>query len=139
MRATTADIDRLAALGATVGKPPRLPDTGPEPLPTRKSKYRALKTVVGDKRFDSKKEAATYVKRRLQEQQGEIQDLRLQAEYRLEVNGELICKYKADFVYVENNELVVEDVKSDITRKLPVYRIKKKLMKAIYGIEIRET
>jgi hypothetical protein len=29
-------------------------------------------------------------------------------------------------------------VKSAFTRKLPVYRIKRKLMKAVYGIEIRE-
>jgi hypothetical protein len=30
------------------------------------------------------------------------------------------------------------DVKSDVTRKHPVYRIKKKLMKAVHGIDIRE-
>lgn len=34
--------------------------------------------------------------------------------------------------------LVVEDVKSPATRKLPLYRLKAKLMKAIHGIEIRE-
>jgi len=33
---------------------------------------------------------------------------------------------------------VVEDVKSEFTRKDPVYRLKYKLMKACHGIDIRE-
>jgi len=47
-------------------------------------------------------------------------------------------KYVADFVYQENGQLVVEDVKSTMTRNLPVYRLKKHLMKSVHGLEIRE-
>jgi hypothetical protein len=34
---------------------------------------------------------------------------------------------------------VIEDTKSPITRKHPVYRIKVKLLKALTGVEVRET
>jgi len=37
-----------------------------------------------------------------------------------------------------NGVKVVEDVKSEVTRKLPTYRLKNKLMRAVHGIAIRE-
>lgn len=46
--------------------------------------------------------------------------------------------YVADFVYMENGKQVVEDVKSDITRANPVYKIKKKMLMYVHGIEITE-
>ena len=45
-------------------------------------------------------------------------------------------KYVADFVYLENGQLVVEDVKGVRT---PVYKLKKRLIAEVYGIEIKET
>lgn len=53
-------------------------------------------------------------------------------------NGIKICVYIADYIYIENGRSVVEDVKSAFTAKLPVYRLKKKLLSALLGIEIRE-
>jgi hypothetical protein len=53
----------------------------------------------------------------------------------VEVQGKLICTYVADFKYLENGKEVVEDVKGF---KTPVYKLKKKLVEAIYGIEIIE-
>jgi hypothetical protein len=52
---------------------------------------------------------------------------------------ERACSYVADFVYVdaETGKTVVEDVKSPATRT-PEYRIKRKLMLWIYGIQIKE-
>ena len=47
--------------------------------------------------------------------------------------------YKADFVYYEDGKLVVEDVKSPITRKNRVYAIKKRMVAELYNIEIRES
>jgi hypothetical protein len=44
----------------------------------------------------------------------------------------------ADFCYVEGGVRVVEDLKSEITRKLPVYLIKKHLMLSVLGLQIRE-
>ncbi len=73
-----------------------------------------------------------------QQRRGAISDLRRQVPYKLMVNDKLVCKYVADHVYVENGETVVEDVKSEFMSKNPVFRIKKKLMAACLGIEIRE-
>lgn len=48
--------------------------------------------------------------------------------------------YTADFVYTDKDRnLVVEDVKSDITRKEPDYVLRRKLMLRVHGIRIRET
>lgn len=54
----------------------------------------------------------------------------------MKVNGERAIKYVADFTYIENGELVCEDVKGMKTRE---YIMKRKLMLFIHGIEIRET
>jgi hypothetical protein len=75
---------------------------------------------------------------RYREKSGEITDLELQREFKLEVNGEKVASYICDFAYQENGLLVVEDVKSAMTRKLPVYRLKKKLMFSLHAVQIRE-
>jgi hypothetical protein len=74
----------------------------------------------------------------LLERAGQISELKLQPVYRIEINGMLVCKYIGDFEYIEDGHKVVEDVKSPITRKNPVYRLKNKLMQAVHGINIRE-
>jgi hypothetical protein len=56
--------------------------------------------------------------------------------YPLEVNGVPVATYVADFVYSEAGREVVEDAKGVL---LDVYKIKRKLMLALHGIEIRET
>ena len=48
-----------------------------------------------------------------------------------------ICDYESDFTYRREGKLVVEDVKSKATVTY-AYRIKKKLMLAVFGIEIQE-
>ena len=45
--------------------------------------------------------------------------------------------YVADFTYMDGNTLVIEDVKSEATRKDKVYQLKKKLM-ADKGFTITE-
>ena len=102
------------------------------------SKYRAQKCVVDGITFDSKKEAARYHELRLLERAGEIRNLRLQVPYVLlpkSLYGREI-KYIADFVYFENNEIIIEDVKGVRTA---VYKLKKRMMAEKYGIVIRET
>ncbi|OQA06328.1 MAG: hypothetical protein BWY67_01977 [Bacteroidetes bacterium ADurb.Bin397] len=54
------------------------------------------------------------------------------------VKEKKIATYIADFTYMEKGQYVVEDVKSDFTRKNPVYRLKKKLIEAIYNLKIKE-
>jgi hypothetical protein len=50
-----------------------------------------------------------------------------------------VAKYVGDFMYTDlrTGEIIVEDVKSNPT-KTPIYRLKKKMVLAIYGIAIRE-
>lgn len=88
-------------------------------------------------RFDSKREAKRYQELCLLEKAGGIAKLELQPRFPLVVNGEKITSYRADFRYldVRSGEIVVEDAKGV---KTPVYRLKKKLVRAIYGIDIQE-
>lgn len=69
---------------------------------------------------------------------GRIAALRCQVRFKLVVNGVKVAVYVCDFLYVQNGVRVVEDVKSEMTAKLPTYRLKRSLMKACHGIDIRE-
>ncbi len=101
-----------------------------------KNKYGAVQTIVDGIKFHSGKEANRYLELKLLQRAGEISDLRLQIPFEFEVNGMKICKYIADFAYQEKGKRVIEDSKGV---KTDTYRIKKKLMKAIYNIEVLET
>ena len=103
-----------------------------------KTKYNNKKTTVDNIKFDSKKESKRYGDLKMRERAGEISGLKLQVPFPIEVNGKVICRYVADFLYIEKDKLIVEDVKSEVTRRLPVYRLKKKLLAAVYGIENKE-
>ena len=99
------------------------------------SKYRNIKTEVDGIVFDSKAEARRYAELRLLEKANEISDLRLQSKFECKINEKKICTYKADFDYYKGDQWVVEDVKGFRTQ---VYRLKKKLVEALHGVEIRE-
>lgn len=102
-----------------------------------RNKYNAKKTVIDGIAFDSKAEATRYGELKLLERAGVIKDLEVHPKYKLDVNGIRICTYTADFEYIENGEKTTEDVKSRATITYS-YKLKKKLMKAIYGIDIVE-
>ena len=103
----------------------------------RRSKYGAIKTKVDGHLFDSRKEARRYSALKVLLEQGTITDLELQVPFSLDVNGDHICNYVADFTYeLRDGTPVVEDVKGVLT---DVYRLKKKLMLAIHRIAIHET
>ncbi|MBK8467712.1 MAG: DUF1064 domain-containing protein [Chloracidobacterium sp.] len=101
-----------------------------------RNKFNAVKTEVDGFVFDSEAEARRYSELLILEKAGEIKSLCLQPVFTLIVNGERVGKYIADFKYLTaKGETVVEDVKGV---KTPVYRLKKKLVKAIYGFDIVE-
>lgn len=108
------------------------------------SKYKAKKMTIDGYTFDSKKESIRYLELKTLEQKGIIKNLKLQPRFELQekfkLNGKARRKieYIADFSYIQNGKLVVEDVKSSFTRKNPLYRIKKKLFEYKYQIEIKE-
>lgn len=95
-------------------------------------------TDVAGNVHDSGKEYRHWQSLEIREKAGEISQLRRQVPFALVVNGVLVCQYIADAVYVEGSATIVDDVKSEPTRKKPEYRIKLKLMQAIHGIQIRE-
>ena len=101
------------------------------------SKYKNVKTTLDGITFDSKKEATRYAELMLLQRSGLIQNLRLQVSFELipKQAGERAVRYIADFVYDENGETIVEDVKGVRT---DVYRLKKKLMLKVHGLRIKE-
>ena len=99
------------------------------------SKYRNIKTEVDGIVFDSKAEARRYAELKLLEKANEISDLRLQPKFNCKIHGKKICTYRADFDYYHGDQWVVEDVKGFRTQ---VYRLKKRLVEALHGVEIRE-
>ncbi len=108
-------LRKLIAAGATISGPA-------SPAPT---KYRNQKTVVDGAPFDLL----------LLEKAGAISTLSRQVPFLIVINGVRVCKYTADFTYIENGVLVVEDAKGVRTT---AYKLKKRLMKAVHGIEIHE-
>jgi hypothetical protein len=94
-------------------------------------------TVEGEK-FDSMREFNRYYELKLMERSGAITNLVRTPKFPFRHNEQLICRYEGDFSYREGGKLIVEDVKSPVTRKDPVYRLKNKMLKAFYGIQIRE-
>lgn len=101
-----------------------------------RQKYGAQPVIVDGLRFASKKEAARYRELKAWQDAGGIGGLELQPRYPLVVNGEKVGTYVADFRYRRDGEAITEDVKGV---KTPLYKLKAKLVKALYGIEILET
>ena len=106
-------------------------------IPSR-SKYRNVRTIVAGKRFASQAEAMRYLALRAMEIAGEITHLQTQVAFSLLVNGVSVGDYIADFTYymAGSGAFVVEDKKG---MRTPIYRLKKKLMKAVHGIDIVES
>jgi hypothetical protein len=125
---------------------------------SQKSKYGSRKVTVDGVTYDSVKEYRRFKELSLLERAGTIQNLQRQVKYVLIPAqreycddiytrgrnkgcfkpGKLIereCSYIADFVYIQNGEIVVEDTKGFRTKD---YIIKRKLMLWNYGIQIKE-
>lgn len=87
--------------------------------------------------FASMKEGERYLILRSRLRRSQIASLDLQPSYEVNIKNKKICVYRADFRYWDcvSGERVVEDVKGF---KTPVYRLKKKLVEAIYDIKITE-
>lgn len=101
------------------------------------SKYGARPVTIDGHRFDSQAEGRRYIELRLLVRARAIADLTVHPSWPLTVNGRRCGRYVGDFSYIDNQTGlgVVEDVKGVRT---PVYRLKKKLMLALYGIDIVE-
>lgn len=105
------------------------------------TKYGNVKTTVDGEKFDSAAEARRYQVLKIMERAKEITDLKRQVRYPLvahAVEPVAVAFYVADFVYrrVSDGVEVVEDCKGFRT---DMYKLKRKWMKACYGIDILET
>lgn len=102
-------------------------------------KYNATKTYVDDIKFDSASEASRYALLLLKKEKGLIDNLVLQQKYLIHINGIYICKYIADFTYIdcETGKIVCEDVKNKHLAKTPLFSLKRKLVKAVHGFDIK--
>lgn len=100
------------------------------------SKYNNRKTFYSGRTYDSKKEAKRAAELDILVRVGEITSWFPQPVFRITHNGVEICKYIADFkVVYPDGRVEYEDVKGV---KTDIYRLKKKLVKAFYSIDIIE-
>lgn len=125
-------------------------------------KYNNRKIIVDGITFDSKKEAKRYKELKMLEKAGIIHDLKRQVKYVLipaqyertssvyikgnnkgkPKKGRLIereCAYYADFVYMQDNNTIVEDVKGYRNgQAYNLFVIKRKLMLYVHGVTVKE-
>jgi hypothetical protein len=110
-----------------------------EARPKRKNKYGNEVVRHEGLTFHSKKELKRWLVLELLLKCGEIKDLRRQVAYPLVVNGVTVSRYTADFVYLtQDGRTVVEDTKSEATAQDRSYGLRKRLVKALYNIDIVE-
>ena len=114
-------------------------------LDSKPPKYRNEKVVLDGIKFDSRREADRYAHLKFLKRLGEIEKLELQKKFVLvpaqrnkagKVTERAIT-YRADFYYFDKRQgkWVVEDAKGV---KTDVYKMKKKLMLSVHGLEIME-
>jgi hypothetical protein len=112
-------------------------------------KYRNKKTVVDGITFDSIHESEVYRELKMLEKRGLIQSLELQRRFAIVpkikgVKGSRTRYYVSDFTFQEVGKTgettwIIADAKSPITRKNPVYTLKKQLVQWQYPqYEFRE-
>lgn len=111
-----------------------LPTGSPAEVHATRNKFGNVPTIVDGHRFASKLEGTRYLQLKMLRAGGVVADFRMQVPYVIEVNGHRICEYRADFVIDwPDGTTTVEDTKGVET---PEFKLKKKLMLAVYGIEI---
>ena len=104
----------------------------------KKAKYGNKAKQVNGIVFESSREAKRYQELLLLQHGKAISDLKCQVKISCDVNGTHICNYFADFSYWDTIKqlLIFEDSKGCRT---PVFMLKKRIVKALTGIEILET
>lgn len=104
----------------------------------RTNKFGNKKVVLNGITFDSEGEAERWPVLLEQQRLGLISNLERQKTIPAVINGKVVFRYKCDFRYMRGGKRVVEDYKSEFTRRLPDYRIKVKVLRALYNLEIVE-
>jgi hypothetical protein len=143
LRLTQAE---LLNLRARAGATPSLTSMRDNPVEKqrRTTKYGNTKVTDAGITFDSKAEHKRWQYLVLLERAKEIRNLRLQVPFELipaqvtpSGKKERPTVYLADFTYIDahTGKTIVEDVKGAVT---PEFRLKRKLMMHVHGIEVKE-
>lgn len=120
-------------------------------------KYGNTKTMFNGTEYDSKRERDRHIFLLDAERRGVISDLKRQVTFHLlpaqyetvekqlktktkevSVCVERAVDYKADFTYIKDGQLVVEDCKISKTLMPKEYVLKRKMMLYFHGIKIKE-
>ena len=112
----------------------------------KKGKIQHNTETVGDIVFDSTAEKNRYLELKLLEKRGLITDLVCHPRFEIipsqkNDQGKTVFRaahYTADFQYMKDGKLVVEDVKSTYTREEKDYILRRKLMFYVNGIYVEE-
>lgn len=99
------------------------------------NKYRNKLVRTEEGSFASQWEYQRWCELKALQKAGEITALGRQRRFPLVVRKLHVADYVSDFDYKEGGALVVEDTKGVLT---DVYKLKRRLMQALYGITIRE-
>lgn len=145
---TLSQVDELKRRGIRINprssnRSKRRKPTQTKQNTTKKAKYFNKKTVYNGVEYDSKSEARYARNLDLLKKTGEVLDWVRQVPFVIIVNNVYIAKYVCDFVIAyDNGDVEYIDVKG-FDKKTQKYRtttdfkLKKKLVEAIYCIEIK--
>ena len=106
------------------------------PEPEKKNKYGAKRVELDGLMFDSKKECAEWAKFCRMEAAGVISNLKRQTSLDFFVKGKKMFTYKPDMEYDGPDGHHYIDVKSPATAANPLFRLKRRIIEAEYGIKI---
>lgn len=127
-------------------------------FPQRNGKYNNTKVEIDGIKFDSKKESQRNSYLELMQKQGLISDLKRQVVFELiptiyedkvvhlKTKDKIVKRvaqksvtYKADFTYIKDGQLVVEDVKASASYAAldKTFILKEKMMRYFHGIVIK--
>lgn len=135
--------EQYAAILARRNNAPSLTQMRDNPQEKKpRQKYGNHKVEVAGEKFDSKAEHKRFVYLEDLQRNGKIKDLQRQVPFELipgqtrpSGGNERPVRYIADFVYTQDGARIVEDVKGHAT---PEYKLKKKLLLWVHGIELKE-
>lgn len=130
------DLLKRRALPCVPAKPSGVSVGDMDEEKPKRQKYGNRKVEIDGMKFDSRHEAGAYLMLMQRVRAGELKCVLRQVAFDLPGG----IRYVADFVTIKPDMSIeaVIDAKSEATKKNRVYINKKKQMRAIYGIEIRE-
>jgi hypothetical protein len=107
----------------------------------KRNKYGATRVTIEGEKFDSKREARRWQQLLTLERLGKIMQLQRQPSYPIEIASRVVrydsgrpMIYRADFRYLDADGILhVEDAKGVDT---PASKIKRALVRAIYGVHV---